>query len=72
MTKPDDRSDNVEKLQEMTQNTLKRFHEAEEYLELHADEMNPEQVEQMQAKNERRLESVRGFREEIKDEVSDH
>ncbi len=72
MAKPDDRSDNVEKLQEMTQNTLKRYHETEEYLELHADEMNPEQVEQMQAKNERRLESVRGFREEIKDEASDH
>ena len=71
MAKPDNRSDNVEKLQEMTQDTLRNYHEAEQYLAQHADEMNPQEVQQMKAKNERRLESVDGFRDEIKDEAHD-
>ena len=69
MAKPDDRTDNVERLQEMTQNTIENFHEAEESLE--NQDMTDEQREAIKAKNERRLESINGFREEIKDEYRD-
>lgn len=61
---PDDRSDNVEKMQEMIHDTIENMHEAEESLEFASDE----QKRQVRAKNERRKEAIEGFREEIKDE----
>jgi len=69
MTKPDDRSDNVEKLQKTVQNTIENLEEAEEYLTEHAEELAPEEIQAISAKNMRRRESIRGLREEIKDEV---
>lgn len=69
MAKPDDRSDNVEKLQKMIDNTMENIRESREYMKAHADEMPAEQREQMQAKNERREQSIEAFREEIKDEI---
>lgn len=71
MAKPDNRSDNVQKLQEMTQNTLENYREAENYLQAHEDEMNPQEAEQIREKNERRAASIEGFRNEIKDEAHD-
>lgn len=62
--KPDDRSDNVEKLQEMIHNTIENMEEAEESMAT----ASPEQREQIAEKNERRLESIEAMREEIKDE----
>ena len=62
--KPDDRSDNVEKLQDMVQNTIENIHEAEETMKL----SNEKDQQDIQAKNERRRESIEGMREEIKDE----
>lgn len=62
--KPDDRSDNVEKLQEMVHNTLENIEKAEESMET----ASPEQRRQIEAKNERRHESIEAMREEIKDE----
>lgn len=62
--KPDDRSDNVEKLQEMVHNTLENIEKAEESMET----ASPEQRRQIEAKNERRRESIEAMREEIKDE----
>lgn len=62
--KPDDRSDNVEKLQEMVHNTLENIEKAEESMET----ASPEQRWQIEAKNERRRESIEAMREEIKDE----
>lgn len=64
--KPDDRSDNVEKLQSMIQNTIENMEEAEASLELATNE---EQRAQIEAKNERRRESIESFRSEIKDEA---
>ncbi|GIQ68236.1 small acid-soluble spore protein Tlp [Xylanibacillus composti] len=72
MAKPDNRADNAEKLQDMVQNTLENAEESEEYLAEFADELPASQVRHMREKNERRRQSVEGFREEIKDEASDH
>ncbi|WP_274361371.1 small acid-soluble spore protein Tlp [Paenibacillus thermotolerans] len=69
MAKPDNRADNVEKLQNNVQNTLENFHEAEDYLQEHAGEISPQEASDIREKNERRLESVEGNREEIKDEA---
>ncbi|MBS4199085.1 small acid-soluble spore protein Tlp [Bacillus sp. FJAT-49732] len=66
--KPDDRSDNVEKLQEMVHNTIENMEEAESTMEFSSSE----DQEHIKAKNERRRESIEGMREEIKDEASAH
>ncbi|GIN21186.1 MAG TPA: small acid-soluble spore protein Tlp [Bacillus bacterium] len=66
--KPDDRSDNVEKLQEMVHNTIENMEKAEETMQF----SNEEQKSQIEQKNERRRESIRGMREEIKDEAAAH
>lgn len=63
---PDDRSDNVEKLQKMVQNTIKNYHEAEASMEF----AGPEQREKIKAKNERRKKAIEGFRKEIKEEYA--
>ncbi len=63
--KPDDRSDNAEKLQEMIHDTLDNIDEAEDRMEWAS---NHEQ-KNIKAKNKRRQEAVEGFREEIKDEI---
>ena len=61
---PDDRSDNAEKLQEMVQNTIENIHEAEEAAEF----SNEQDRAAIEAKNERRMESIKGMQEEIKEE----
>ncbi|MGP4072142.1 small acid-soluble spore protein Tlp [Piscibacillus sp. B03] len=66
--KPDDRSDNVEKIQSNIQNTLENIEEAEESMETASNE----QKQQIEAKNERRRQSVQGLREEVADEAHDH
>ncbi|MCJ8006388.1 small acid-soluble spore protein Tlp [Lederbergia wuyishanensis] len=65
--KPDDRSDNVEKLQEMVHNTIENMEEAEATMEFSSSD----DQEHIKAKNERRRESIEGMREEIKDEASE-
>ncbi|MCA1319353.1 small acid-soluble spore protein Tlp [Bacillus tianshenii] len=62
---PDDRSDNVEKLQSMVQNTIENIEEAHESMQF----AGPEEREQIEAKNHRREESIAAFRSEIKDEA---
>ncbi|MNJ69164.1 small acid-soluble spore protein Tlp [Paenibacillus bouchesdurhonensis] len=69
MAKPDDRSDNVEKLQDAIQDTIENFREGQDYLSEHADEISGEEEAQIEAKNQRRLHSIQGFREEVKDEA---
>lgn len=61
---PDDRSDNVEKLQEMIHDTIENIHEAEDHLEFATDD----EKRQIKDKNKRRHEAIEGFRDEIKDE----
>ncbi|MFC3038851.1 small acid-soluble spore protein Tlp [Virgibacillus xinjiangensis] len=63
--KPDDRSDNVEKLQSMVQDTLQNMEKANETMEF----SHGEQKEKIKEKNKRREEAVRGMRQEIKDEA---
>ncbi|WP_346234459.1 small acid-soluble spore protein Tlp [Lysinibacillus telephonicus] len=63
---PDDRSDNVEKLQSMVQNTIENIEAAEETMAF----SSPEEKAKIQAKNEKRKHAIEGFREEIKDEAS--
>lgn len=70
MAKPDDRSDNVEKLQRNVQNTIRNLREADEYLSEHADELSPEEKRAIRVKNEHRRESIEGMRREIKDEAA--
>jgi small acid-soluble spore protein (thioredoxin-like protein) len=70
MAKPDDRSDNVEKLQEIVQNTIDNLEEAEDYLSEHAEELSPEEIQAITEKNRNRRQSIRGLREEIKDEAA--
>lgn len=69
--KPDDRSDNVEKLQDMIHDTIENYREAENYLKLHADELSEEEIARIKEKNNHRLESIRGMRDEIIDEIDD-
>lgn len=70
MAKPDNRADNVEKLQEKVQNTVHNLHEAEEYLEEFGAEITEQEKQDIIKKNENRRESIEGFREEIKDEAA--
>src|SRR5699024_2305436 len=56
--KPDDRSDNVEKLQEMVQNTIENIEEAHETM----DYSSGKAKEQIKAKNKRREEALEGMR----------
>lgn len=62
--KPDDRSDNVEKLQNMVQDTIQNIEKAHETMEF----SDGQEKEQIKAKNKRREEAIEGFRSEIKDE----
>ncbi|GIN84148.1 small, acid-soluble spore protein Tlp [Heyndrickxia sporothermodurans] len=63
--KPDDRSDNVEKLQNMIDNTLENIEKAEETASLSSNEERAN----IEAKNERRRESIEAMRKEVKDEA---
>ncbi|AHV98265.1 small acid-soluble spore protein Tlp [Paenibacillus sabinae] len=67
--KPDNREDNVAHLQNNIENTIRNYRETEEYLNEHRDEISSAEKNQLQDKNERRLNSIEGFREEVKDEA---
>ena len=69
MPNPDDRSDNVEKLQRNIEHTQANMREARETMRAYGDQMNEKDRENIIEKNERRREAIKGFREEIKDEV---
>ncbi|MED2944337.1 small acid-soluble spore protein Tlp [Bacillus swezeyi] len=62
---PDDRSDNVEKLQDMVQNTIENIEESEEQLSFASDA----EEQQIREKNEHRNESIEAMRSEIHDEA---
>lgn len=63
---PDDRSDNVERIQENIDETIRNMEEAEEMI---ARTDNPKTREEIRAKNKRREEALDGLRKEIKDEA---
>lgn len=62
--KPDDRSDNVEKLQDMVKNTKDNMEAAEELMAY----SNENEREALRQKNARREKSIQAFQEEIVDE----
>ena len=64
--KPDDRSDNVEKLQEMVQNTIENIEKAEETMQF----ASSEEREKIREKNRRREEAIAAMRAEIKDKAA--
>lgn len=66
--KPDDRRDNVDKIQFNIDNTIKNYELAEELIAKTDDENLKKELKE---KNKRRLESLKGMREEIKDEAKD-
>jgi small acid-soluble spore protein (thioredoxin-like protein) len=64
---PDDRKDNVEKIQKNIDMTLRNMELADEMIEA-TD--NPKTKEELRAKNERREQALDGLRKEIKDEAA--
>lgn len=65
--KPDDRRDNVDKIQDNIDNTIKNYRLAEDMISLTDDEKTKRDLEE---KNKRRLQSLEGMKEEIRDEAS--
>ncbi|MEH7777387.1 small acid-soluble spore protein Tlp [Bacillus altitudinis] len=61
---PDDRSDNVEKLQDMIENTLENIDESEAAMGLSTEE----EKQMIKQKNENRRTSIDAMRSEIKNE----
>lgn len=66
--KPDDRSDNVERIQKHIDDTVQNIDAAEEMIAL-SD--NPQTVRELKAKNRRREEALDSMRAEIRDEALD-
>lgn len=62
---PDDRSNNVERLKSMIENTLDNIEEAEDTLR----RAGSEEQEKIKEKNKRREQSVNAMREEMQDEA---
>ena len=67
-SKPDDRTDNVDKIQRHIDNTIENFRKAEESLEETDSETSRKQIID---KNHRREEALDGMRSEIRDEAKD-
>ena len=64
--KPDDRSNNVERIREIVHNTEDNLHEAEISMEF----ADPVQRAQISAKNARREQSIEALKEEMQDEIA--
>lgn len=65
--KPDDRSDNVERIQYNINHTISNFRETEELIDKVDD---PEERRALEEKNQRREQALSGMRREIKDEAT--
>ena len=64
--KPDNRRDNVEKIQNNIDNTIKNYRETERMIAITDDEKS---VKDLKEKNERRKQSLEGMKSEIQDEA---
>lgn len=69
MAKPDDRSNNAERIENNIAHTMQNMNEAQDYVKAHADEISSEEQQQIEQKNQRREQSIEGMREELKDEA---
>lgn len=67
MSKPDDRSDNVENIQYNIDHTIKNMELADEMIDITDDE---KMKQALLAKNDRREDALRGMRAEIRDEAN--
>ncbi len=63
---PDDRRDNVKKIQKHIDSTIRNMEMAEEMI---AESSNPKTKKELREKNERREAALSGMRREIKDEA---
>jgi small acid-soluble spore protein (thioredoxin-like protein) len=63
---PDDRSDNVERLQKNIDTTIRNMEAADEMIAKTSDDKMKRELKE---KNERREQSLGGFRKEIRDEA---
>lgn len=68
--KPDDRSNNAERIENTIAHTLQNMNEAEDFVKAHEDKMSAHDKKEIESKNERRRESIEGLRAELKDEAS--
>ena len=64
--KPDDRSDNVQRIQDNINNTIKNINLANDVI---AKSNDPNEVQNMKERNERREEALSAMRSEIKEEA---
>ncbi|WP_404456718.1 small acid-soluble spore protein Tlp [Virgibacillus necropolis] len=71
MPKPDDRSNNPERIENTIGHTMQNMNEARDYVKAHSGEISEEEKQQIKEKNQRREESIHGMREEIKDEINE-
>jgi len=69
LSKPDNRADNEVHLQQHIDHTFANIQEAEDYLDEHADEITADEKQAIEAKNDRRKESIKSFIAEKKDEA---
>ncbi|NYB73971.1 small acid-soluble spore protein Tlp [Sedimentibacter hydroxybenzoicus DSM 7310] len=67
-SKPDDRRDNVDKIQRNIDNTIANYRETEDMIR---NSVSNKQKNDLQEKNERREQSIKNMRREIKDEALD-
>ena len=65
-TNPDNRKDNVKKIQKNIDMTIRNMEMADEMIGITDD---PKTKEELKAKNQRREEALNGMRKEIKDEA---
>jgi small acid-soluble spore protein (thioredoxin-like protein) len=68
-SKPDDRSDNVEKIQDMIEHTIENIEQAEDTLRNPEIDMHENERQQIEEKNDRRRDALDSFRAEVKDEA---
>ncbi|MBD3918936.1 small acid-soluble spore protein Tlp [Paenibacillus sp. PR3] len=66
--KPDDRSNNAARLRESIQNTQDNLRESEDYLDEHAEEIAPSELNALKQKNSNRQSAISGFENELEDE----
>ena len=64
--KPDDRRDNVEKIQANIDNTIQNYRETERMIAITDDEKS---INDLKEKNKRRKQSLEGMKAEIQDEA---
>ncbi len=66
--KPDDRTDNVEKIKFNIDNTIINYRKTEDAIKLAVDDKQRQELEE---KNQRRNEALKGMRKEIRQEAID-